>query len=64
MHHNIPKAALFISLLMLASITYAQKPRARDIGIPFTGTPGKYKSGANGHNRGSRHASQHSAPKP
>ncbi|MDB5025994.1 MAG: family peptidase [Mucilaginibacter sp.] len=29
---------------MLAGVTYAQKPRARDIGIPFSGTPGKYNA--------------------
>ncbi|WP_413670256.1 P1 family peptidase [Mucilaginibacter sp. Mucisp86] len=30
--------------LLLAISTFAQKPRARDIGIPFEGTPGKYNA--------------------
>ena len=29
-------------LLVLASFAHAQKPRARDLGIPFEGTPGKF----------------------
>jgi D-aminopeptidase len=34
-----------ITLLLLASaISFAQKPRARDIGIPFDGTPGPYNA--------------------
>ena len=35
------KTILSISLVMLTCVIYAQKPRARDIGIPFEGTPGK-----------------------
>lgn len=35
---------LFISLLILSNVTYSQKTRARDIGIPFPGTPGKYNA--------------------
>src|SRR5690606_10826060 len=31
-------------LLLLQSALYAQKPRARDIGIPFNGTPGKFNA--------------------
>jgi len=31
-------------LLTLQSMAQAQKPRARDIGIPFEGTPGKYNA--------------------
>jgi D-aminopeptidase len=31
-------------LLTLQSMAQAQKPRARDIGIPFDGTPGKYNA--------------------
>src|ERR1700754_526532 len=35
---------LFLVLAIMAHISYAQKKRARDIGIPFTGTPGKYNA--------------------
>ncbi|WP_340067163.1 P1 family peptidase [Ascidiimonas aurantiaca] len=36
---------LWIVLLLLgAIITYGQKPRARDLGIPFTGLPGFYNA--------------------
>lgn len=31
-------------LLLIPSYIYAQKPRARDIGIPFEGIPGKYNA--------------------
>lgn len=31
-------------LVFVYSLTIAQKPRARDIGIPFNGTPGKYNA--------------------
>jgi D-aminopeptidase len=31
-------------LLSIQSAVFAQKPRARDIGIPFEGTPGKYNA--------------------
>lgn len=37
----------FATLLIIVTIygsVFAQKPRARDIGIPFTGTPGKYNA--------------------
>lgn len=37
----------FATLLVIVTIhgsVFAQKPRARDIGIPFTGTPGKYNA--------------------
>jgi len=33
---------VFIMLFLTASLSFAQKPRARDIGIPFEGTPGKW----------------------
>jgi D-aminopeptidase len=36
-----PKTILFFSLVLFTCAAYAQKPRARDIGIPFEGTPGK-----------------------
>lgn len=38
------KNILFIWLLLIHSCIYAQKPRARDIGIPFDGTPGKFNA--------------------
>ena len=31
-------------LLIINSVSYAQKPRARDIGIPFDGKPGKFNA--------------------
>ena len=30
--------------VILYAVCYAQKPRARDIGIPFDGTPGKFNA--------------------
>ena len=33
-----------IALSLISITAFAQKPRARDIGIPFTGTPGKYNA--------------------
>lgn len=35
---------LAILLLLMHALTYAQKPRARDIGIPFEGVPGKFNA--------------------
>jgi D-aminopeptidase len=37
---------LFFAILLLSSqlCVFAQKPRARDIGIPFEGTPGKFNA--------------------
>lgn len=35
---------LVCGLLLVASSSFAQKPRARDLGIPFTGVTGKYNS--------------------
>jgi L-aminopeptidase/D-esterase-like protein len=32
------------ALVLLTTVSYAQKPRARDIGIPFEGTPGKWNA--------------------
>lgn len=34
----------FFLLCIFCSPSYAQKPRARDIGIPFNGTPGKFNA--------------------
>ncbi len=36
--HSIP------ILIVLIQFTYGQKPRARDLGVPFEGTPGKYNA--------------------
>jgi len=41
---SILQSIALIILLLLQSFAYAQKPRARDIGIPFNGTPGKYNA--------------------
>ncbi len=38
------KSVIIAIILSIASTAYAQKPRARDIGIPFDGTPGKYNA--------------------
>lgn len=39
------KKIWLLSLLSLVYVcTHAQKPRARDLGIPFNGTPGKYNN--------------------
>lgn len=44
MYHNILKSIPVICFALLTTVTYSQKPRARDIGIPFNGTPGKYNA--------------------
>ncbi len=38
------KFIILISMLLIQLYTYSQKPRARDIGIPFDGTPGKFNA--------------------
>lgn len=38
------KIASLFFLILIYSFTAAQKPRARDIGIPFDGTPGKFNA--------------------
>lgn len=35
---------LFTSFFCIWSLSFAQKPRARDLGIPFDGTPGTYNA--------------------
>src|SRR6187551_4028055 len=35
---------VLISILLIQLSTYSQKPRARDIGIPFDGMPGKFNA--------------------
>ena len=43
-HNRFKSYALIAVLGLLTNIAYSQKPRARDIGIPFYGTPGKYNA--------------------
>src|SRR6201988_764723 len=38
------KLILVASLLIVQVFIYAQKPRARDLGIPFDGTTGKFNA--------------------
>src|SRR6187431_1934937 len=38
------KLSLLVLLLLIQTFIHAQKPRARDIGIPFDGTPGKFNA--------------------
>ena len=38
------KLSLFVLFLLIQTFIHAQKPRARDIGIPFDGTPGKFNA--------------------
>jgi hypothetical protein len=38
------KNILIALLLLLQILIYSQKPRARDIGIPFDGTTGKFNA--------------------
>lgn len=38
------KTACFLALFLSTIQLFAQKPRARDIGIPFEGTPGKWNA--------------------
>ena len=38
------KLLLFVLSLLIQTFIHAQKPRARDIGIPFDGTPGKFNA--------------------
>ena len=44
----MPKSALVqttVLLILLSSVAYAQtKPRARDLGVPFDGTPGPFNA--------------------
>ncbi|HJP64010.1 MAG TPA: hypothetical protein VJ844_11230, partial [Mucilaginibacter sp.] len=43
-NNRLRTACLSIVFVSTAISVFAQKPRARDIGIPFTGTPGKYNA--------------------
>src|SRR5687767_10436289 len=38
------KATAIFLFLFIQTLNHAQKPRARDIGIPFDGTPGKFNA--------------------
>lgn len=40
----LPALCLFLSGILTGNSLQAQKPRARDIGIPFEGTPGTYNA--------------------
>jgi D-aminopeptidase len=44
MYHNSFKNILFFGFIISAIVAGAQKPRARDLGVPFSGTPGKYNA--------------------
>lgn len=35
------KILLVLAIVLISAQSYAQKPRARDLGVPFVGTPGK-----------------------
>jgi D-aminopeptidase len=44
-NHIFMKTSLTLAILICVnSLVHAQKPRARDIGIPFEGTPGKFNA--------------------
>jgi L-aminopeptidase/D-esterase-like protein len=42
--HTMKKIVVIVSFLLVQMYLYAQKPRARDIGIPFDGTTGKFNA--------------------
>lgn len=42
--NNFKPLVSFIAFSLMINAVYSQKPRARDIGIPFNGTPGKYNA--------------------
>ncbi|HTI61243.1 P1 family peptidase [Mucilaginibacter sp.] len=44
MFHNRKTIFIFIVLSVSVNLLFGQKPRARDIGIPFEGTPGKWNA--------------------
>jgi len=44
LHHRLKTICPWIIFISISTSAFAQKPRARDIGIPFTGTPGKYNA--------------------
>ena len=38
------KILLILAIVLISAQSYAQKPRARDLGVPFVGTPGKFNA--------------------
>ncbi|WP_194977148.1 hypothetical protein [Aquiflexum lacus] len=38
------RSIVFILLILNLSITYGQKPRARELGVPFNGTTGQFNA--------------------
>lgn len=38
------RSIVFILLILNLTVVYAQKPRARDLGVPFTGTTGQFNA--------------------
>ncbi|OAN62539.1 aminopeptidase [Balneola sp. EhC07] len=38
------KILLVLAIALIGAQSYAQKPRARDLGVPFVGTPGKFNA--------------------
>lgn len=43
-NESLKRMNFLLLLLFFSSLIYAQKPRARDLGIPFTGTPGYFNA--------------------
>jgi L-aminopeptidase/D-esterase-like protein len=41
---NMKRSLVFILLILNLSIAYGQKPRARDLGVPFNGTTGQFNA--------------------
>ena len=41
---SLKRMNFLLLLLFFSSLIYAQKPRSRDLGIPFTGTPGYFNA--------------------
>ncbi len=44
MYHNSFKPILAFGFIISTIVAGAQKPRARDLGVPFSGTPGRYNA--------------------
>jgi D-aminopeptidase len=41
---NMKGSIVFILFILNLSIAYGQKPRARDLGVPFNGTTGQFNA--------------------
>ena len=41
---RLKKINFLLIILLFCSFIYAQKPRARDLGVPFVGTPGTFNA--------------------